>query len=66
MFYYLEGTVAVLEAGVAVLDVGGIGFKCYTTANSQSYLEIGKKARLYTYCNIKEDAFDLYGFHEMS
>ena len=66
MFYYLEGTVAVLEACVAVLDVGGIGFKCYTTANSQSYLEIGKKARLYTYCNIKEDAFDLYGFHEMS
>ena len=66
MFYYLEGTVAVLESGVAVLDVGGIGFKCYTTANSQSYLEIGKKARLYTYCNIKEDAFDLYGFHEMS
>lgn len=66
MFYYLEGTVAVLEAGVAVLDVGGIGFKCYTTANSQSYLEIGKRVRLYTYCNIKEDAFDLYGFHEMS
>lgn len=66
MFYYLEGTVAILEAGLAVLDVGGVGYKCYTTANTQSYLQVGKRARLYTYCNIKEDAFDLYGFHEMS
>ena len=66
MFYYLEGTVALMEPGLAVLDVGGVGYKCFTTANTQSFLETGKKARLYTYCHIKEDAFDLYGFHELS
>jgi Holliday junction resolvasome RuvABC DNA-binding subunit len=32
--------------------------------NTLSHLEIGKKARLYTYCNVKEDAFDIYGFYE--
>jgi Holliday junction DNA helicase RuvA len=30
-----------------------------------SYLEVGKKAKLYTYCNIKEDAFDIFGFHDL-
>jgi len=29
-------------------------------------IEKGKKTRLYTYCNVKEDAFDIYGFHDMS
>ena len=29
-------------------------------------LEAGKKARLYTYCHIKEDAFDIYGFYDAS
>lgn len=33
--------------------------------NTLSHLEIGKKARLYTFCNIKEDLFDIYGFYDM-
>jgi len=66
MFYYLDGTVTVIEQNLAVLDVGGVGFMCFTTMNTLSYLETGKKARLYTYCNVKEDAFDIYGFHDMS
>jgi len=64
MFYYLEGIVSVLEPGFAVIDIGGAGYLCYTTTNTMSYLETGKKARLYTFCNVKEDAFDLYGFHD--
>ncbi len=66
MFYYIEGTVAVIDQNLAVIDVGGVGYACFTTMNSLSYLEKGKKAKLYTYCNIKEDAFDIYGFHDMS
>ena len=65
MFYYIEGKVAIIEPNLAVLDAGGVGYCCHTTANTLSYLEIGKPAKLYTYCNIKEDAFDLYGFHDM-
>ena len=54
-----------IEPNLAVIDIGGAGYRCNTTANTLSYLEQGKKARLYTYCNIKEDAFDIYGFYDM-
>ena len=37
-----------------------------TTLHTLSHLEQGKKARLYTYCNIKEDAFDIFGFYDLS
>ena len=48
------------------MDTGGTGYACLTTLNTLSHLETGKKARLYTYCNIKEDAFDIYGFFDLS
>ncbi len=62
MFYYLNGVVAALEANLAVIDCGGVGFACNTTAYTMSQLQIGKPYKLYTYCNVKEDAFDIYGF----
>jgi len=66
MFYYLEGMVAVIAQNLAVIDIGGVGYACMTTLNTLSYLEAGKKAKLYTYCNVKEDAFDIYGFYSTS
>ena len=66
MFYYLEGTVAIIGQNLAVIDTGGVGYACQTTFSTLSRLEAGKKARLYTYCNIKEDAFDIYGFFDLS
>ncbi|MCL2821343.1 MAG: Holliday junction branch migration protein RuvA [Oscillospiraceae bacterium] len=66
MFYYLEGTVTVIAQNLAVIDIGGVGYACMTTLNTLSHLEVGKKAKLYTYCNVKEDAFDIYGFYGIS
>lgn len=66
MFYYLEGVVTIMQAGLAVIDIGGVGYACHTTMNTLSYLETGKKARLYTYCNVKEDAFDIFGFYDIA
>jgi Holliday junction DNA helicase RuvA len=62
MFYYIEGTVAHLESGLAVIDAGGVGYACNTSLSTLSQLEKGKKARLYTYLHIREDIFDIYGF----
>lgn len=62
MFYYLNGTVAHKEANLAVIDCGGVGYACRTTTNTLSLLNLGEKAKLYTYLNTKEEAFDLYGF----
>lgn len=64
MFYYLDGVVTLVDGSTAVLDIGGAGYACSVTLSTLSRLEVGKKARLYTYCNIKEDAFDIYGFFE--
>jgi len=64
MFYYLEGNVTVIAQNLAVIDIGGVGYACFTTLNTLSRLETGKKAKLYTYCNVKEDAFDIYGFYD--
>ena len=66
MFYYLEGPVTIIEQNLAVVDIGGAGYACHTSSNTLSRLETGKKARLYTCCNIKEDAFDIYGFYDQS
>jgi len=66
MFHYLEGAVSIISQNLAVIDVGGVGYACYTTLNTISHLEIDKKSRLYTYCNIREDAFDIYGFYDLA
>ena len=62
MFYYLSGTVALVEANLAVIDCGGVGYACHTTNYTLARIKTGQQAKLYTYCNIKEDAFDIYGF----
>ena len=66
MYYYLNGTVTVMDANMAVIDIGGVGYRCAVTVNTLSRLTLNKPAKLYTYCNIKEDAFDIYGFYDLS
>lgn len=62
MFYYLNGEITLLEENLAVVDCGGVGYACRTSGYTLSKLKIGQKIKLYTYCNIREDAFDIYGF----
>ena len=62
MFYYLNGKITVLEAGLAVVDCAGVGYACHCSNYTQSQLRIGEEHRLYTHVNVKEDAFDIYGF----
>lgn len=62
MFYYLDGTVAHVEAYLAVIDCGGVGYACKTTGTTISQLKVGSRGKLYTYLNVAEGVFDLYGF----
>lgn len=62
MFYYFHGEIALLDTNLAVIDCGGVGYACHTTAYTQSRLKIGQRAKLYVYESIREDAHDLYGF----
>ena len=62
MFYYLNGTVAEIAAGLAVIDCSGVGYACATTNYTLSQLKKGERVRLYTYLHVREEIFDLYGF----
>ena len=62
MFYYLTGTITLLDANLAVVDCGGVGYACHASNYTLAQLKLGQEQRLYTFCNIKEDAFDIYGF----
>lgn len=64
MYYYLNGDLAYCDLQTAVVDCGGVGYRCNITANT--YREISGKDRikLYTYLHVKEDALTLYGFSE--
>lgn len=67
MIYSLSGILAHQEPGVAVIECGGVGFKCFTSLNTQRTLpQIGEKAKLYTALNVREDALDLFGFATQS
>lgn len=66
MFYYVNGTVTELEAGLAVIDCGGVGYACATTNYTLSQLKKGERAKLYTYLNVREDAMELFGFASQS
>lgn len=62
MFYYLQGTITVIEENLAVVDCGGVGYACHTTGYTLSQLRMGQSARLFTYFSIRENAVDLFGF----
>lgn len=62
MFYYLKGLLSAMDNGLAVIDCGGIGFAVNTSMNTLSQLHIGEPAKLYISEQIREDAFNLYGF----
>ena len=62
MFYYLDGTVAEILPGLAVIDCGGVGYACKTTNNTLASLKKGQRGKLYTYLNVGEGIFELYGF----
>jgi len=67
MFYSVKGILTHTEPSFAVVECGGVGFKCFTTLSTQRALpQIGEPVMLYTHLNVREDALDLFGFASMS
>lgn len=63
MFYSVKGILIHTEPSLAVVECGGVGFKCLTTMNTQRALpKIGEQVTLFTHLNVREDALDLFGF----
>ena len=67
MFYSLTGKLIHIDATTAVVECGGVGFKCFVTGNTLSRLpQTGQTVTLFTHLNVREDALDLFGFCELA
>ncbi|MBQ2391687.1 MAG: Holliday junction branch migration protein RuvA [Clostridia bacterium] len=63
MLYSLRGKLIYTDPTTAVIECGGVGYKCTVTHNTLGTLpELGSETMLYTYMNVREDAVDLFGF----
>jgi Holliday junction DNA helicase RuvA len=62
MIATLSGVVSEKTSDIAVLDVQGVGYGVYVTAEDHAQLANGEQAKIYIYEYIREQAHDLFGF----
>lgn len=62
MITTLSGKVAEKLSEVVVLDIGGIGYGVYMTAEDYGYIKNGDDVKVYVYEHIRENSHDLFGF----
>jgi holliday junction DNA helicase RuvA len=62
MISYIRGQVIEMTDKYVVLDVNGLGYKVFVTADTLHMLKVGIETSLSTYMAVREDAMDLYGF----
>lgn len=64
MFYFINGTLALLKPSLAVVSAGGVGFKLTISDNTHAALAGKEKTevRLFTHLSVREDDMELFGF----
>lgn len=63
MIYSVRGALQATDINTAVVECGGVGFKCITSLHTLKQLPpTGADVLLYTYLSVREDAMDLFGF----
>lgn len=68
MFYYIKGTLALLDPTFAVVDAGGVGYKLTISATTHDamppHLTVSEPpaVKLYTHMAVREDGVELFGF----
>lgn len=65
MIYSVHGKLTHVEANLAVVECGGIGYGVRTSAVTISKLPpMGENTTLYTYLHVTEAGLDLFGFYD--
>jgi Holliday junction DNA helicase RuvA len=60
---YVNGILESIEEGNVVIDVGGVGINVNISGSTMDRIPgVGESVKLYTYTNVKEDSFSLFGF----
>lgn len=63
MIAFVKGEVVRLLDGAVILDLGQVGCRIFLSGRDLAALPgTGKKVKLHTYLNVKEDAMQLFGF----
>ncbi len=63
MIYSLRGILVHRSPAFAVVECGGVGYKCNTSLMTLRDLpDTGKEVMLYTYMSVREDGVELFGF----
>ena len=68
MFYFINGPLALLRPGFAVINAGGVGFKL--TVSDRTYEALspasasGAEVKLFTHLAVREDDMELFGFSD--
>ena len=66
MIYNVKGILTNVDPNFAVVECGGVGFKCFISTTTLKELPSGgNEVNLYTHLAVREDAMDLYGFMEI-
>lgn len=66
MIASLRGKLIYTDNAVAVVECGGVGYKCFVTKNTLYNLpQKNEEVFLHTYMVVREDAMDLYGFENV-
>lgn len=68
MFYYLCGKLTLLKNDLAVIDVGGVGYKLTISGTTYEAMPANRSVKdppmikLFTYLAVREDGMELFGF----
>lgn len=63
MISIIKGTIESNTEKYVIVDVNGIGYKVFISANTFKNLpKKGENIKLYTHLHVREDAMELYGF----
>ena len=62
MIYSVRGTLILMDAGMAVVECAGVGYRIQTSVSTQKQLKLNSEVTLYTHMNVREDAMELFGF----
>lgn len=66
MIASVRGKLIFTDNNCAIVECGGVGYKCFVTKNTLYNLpQKDSEVMLYTFLSVREDAMDLYGFKEL-
>jgi len=65
LFAFVEGQLDYIDQDLCVVDIGGLGVNVnIPSRTSEEIGNIGDHVKLFTYTQVSEDTFQLYGFAE--